>query len=324
MHVKYCSNILKTAICLSQHTYIKVYLQSSRSISISNVSKSISIFDRHTKRLQRERAILEKDVQLYDYLKEEIGFRLADKVFDIKKRFNVAVDLGCSRGYVSKHLSQDSIDELILCDMSKVNLEMAASTVPAPIVVKKKIMDEENAEFEPNSLDLVMSNLNMHWVNDLPNLFKKIFSALKDNGVFLGSVFGGDTLYELRSSLQLAELERQGGISPHTSPFAEVQDIGSLLTSAGFSMLTIDTDEISVNYPSIFELMWDLKGMAESNASFNRPVHLNRDSLFAAAAIYSEFHGKSNPNTENNAVPATFQVINMIGWKASSSRSEQI
>jgi NADH dehydrogenase [ubiquinone] 1 alpha subcomplex assembly factor 5 len=88
--------------------------------------------------------------------------------------------------------------------------------------------------------------------------------------VFIGAVFGGDTLYELRSSLQLAELERHGGIAPHISPFTEIRDIGSLLTRAGFTMLTVDTDEIVVGYPSMFELMWDLKGMGENNAAYNR------------------------------------------------------
>lgn len=115
-------------------------------------------------------------------------------------------------------------------------------------------------QFEPSSLDLVMSSLTLHWVNDLPKAFKSILNGLKQDGVFMASVFGGDTLYELRSSLQLAELERKGGLSPHVSPFTEVRDIGSLLTRAGFSMLTIDTDEIVVQYPTMFELMWDLKG----------------------------------------------------------------
>jgi hypothetical protein len=70
--------------------------------------------------------------------------------------------------------------------------------------------------------------------------------------------------------LQLAELERHGGIAPHISPFTEIRDIGSLLTRAGFTMLTVDTDEIVVRYPSMFELMWDLKGMGENNAAYNR------------------------------------------------------
>lgn len=105
-----------------------------------------------------------------------------------------------------------------------------------------------------------MSCLSLHWVNDLPKAFKQILESLKEDGVFLAAVFGGDTLYELRSALQLAEQERLGGLSPHISPFTEIRDVGSLLTRAGFSMLTIDTDEIVVNYPSVFELMWDLKG----------------------------------------------------------------
>lgn len=68
------------------------------------------------------------------------------------------------------------------------------------------------------------------------------------------------TLLLFRSSLQLAELERDGGISAHISPFADIRDVGGLLTRANFTMLTIDTDEMVVGYPSMFELMWDLKG----------------------------------------------------------------
>jgi NADH dehydrogenase [ubiquinone] 1 alpha subcomplex assembly factor 5 len=61
--------------------------------------------------------------------------------------------------------------------------------------------------------------------------------------------------------LQLAELERDGGIAPHISPFTDIKDIGALLTNAGFAMLTIDTEELIIGYPSIFELMNDLKGI---------------------------------------------------------------
>lgn len=53
-------------------------------------------------------------------------------------------------------------------------------------------------QFEENSLDLVISSLSLHWVNNLPGAFGNILKALKPDGVFLASVFGGDTLYELR------------------------------------------------------------------------------------------------------------------------------
>lgn len=156
---------------------------------------------------------------------------------------------------------------------------------------------------------MVISSLSLHWVNDLPSCFKRILNCLKPDGVFIASVFGGETLYELRSSLQLAELERKGGLSPHISPFTQIRDIGALLNRAGFTMLTIDTEEMVIGYPSMFELMYDLKGMAENNAAFNRPLHLNRDVMTAASAIYNELY------KAENGVNATFQVIYFLGWK---------
>ena len=51
-------------------------------------------------------------------------------------------------------------------------------------------------------------------------------------------------------------------------------------------MLLQDTDDITVGYPSLYELMWDIKGMGESNAAISRKPHLHRDTIMAAAAIY--------------------------------------
>lgn len=160
----------------------------------------------------------------------------------------------------------------------------------------------------------MISNLSLHWVNNLPGLFKSINNSLLPDGVFMASFFGGETLYELRSSLQLAETERLGGLSPHISPFIQVRDVGALLNRTGFTMLTIDTDELIVGYPTMFELLWDLKGMGESNAAFNRPLRLNRDVLMAAAAIYKDLYGSEK------GISATFQIIYLVGWKPHASQ----
>ncbi|CAK9831813.1 Arginine-hydroxylase NDUFAF5, mitochondrial [Anthophora retusa] len=279
------------------------------------------VFNRNTKLLQRERAAHAPDVKVYDYIKDEVGYRLADRIFDIKKNFKRALDLGCGRGHVSKHILAENIEELILSDMSPTFLQQAE--VNEGIKVSRINMDEEHFSFEPDSLDLVISSLSLHWVNDLPGCFKNINKSLKNDGAFLAAIFGTETLYELRGSLQLAELERDGGISAHISPFADIRDIGSLLTRANFTMLTIDTDEIVIGYPSMFELMWDLKGMAENNAIRNRKVRLNKDTLLAAAAIYKELYGKVK---EDNTpyVPATFQIIYLLGWKPDPSQPKPL
>merc|ERR1711915_609735 len=132
-------------------------------------------------------------------------------------------------------------------------------------------------------------------------------------------MFGGDTLVELRVALQLAELEREGGFSPHISPFVEVRDIGSILNRCNFSMITIDTDDLKVKYPSIFQLMRDLRGMAENNAAYNRKLHLHRESLIAANAIYADLYAN-----EDGSLPATFQIYYWIGWKPDASQPKPL
>ncbi|XP_011310474.1 NADH dehydrogenase [ubiquinone] 1 alpha subcomplex assembly factor 5 [Fopius arisanus] len=298
-----------------------------RSIATSSCCRNLppnsvmNVFDRNAKLLQRERAARDPEVKLYDYLKEEVGFRLADRVFDIKREFQCALDLGCGRGYVSRNIHSDSVKKLILADMSSSFVEQAM--VPENVEIERKILDEENFSLEQNSLDLVLSCLSLHWVNDLPGCFSKIIQSLKNDGVFMGAIFGGDTLYELRSSLQLAELERDGGIAPHVSPFTQIRDIGSLMTRAGFTMLTIDCDEMVIGYPSMFEVMSDLKGMAENNAARNRKLHLKRETALAAAAIYEELYGKTKDDG-SIYVPATFQIIYMLGWKPDASQPKPL
>lgn len=103
---------------------------------------------------------------------------------------------------------------------------------------KRLIVDEEFLPFPREHFDLIMSSLSLHWVNDLTSTFTQIKDSLKPDGAFIGAVLGGDSLQELRSAFILADQERQGGISPHISPFMNVADAGNLLTSTGYSLCT--------------------------------------------------------------------------------------
>ncbi len=51
-------------------------------------------------------------------------------------------------------------------------------------------------------------------------------AALKPDGLFLGAMFGGSTLQELRIACSVAQQEREGGVSPFVSPLAQVRGGG--------------------------------------------------------------------------------------------------
>jgi NADH dehydrogenase [ubiquinone] 1 alpha subcomplex assembly factor 5 len=187
-------------------------------------------------------------------------------------------------------------------------------------LARELLPSEETLPYETNTFDAVLSSLSLHWINDLPSVLAQINNVLKPDAPFMGVMLGGDTLYELRTSLQLAELDRRGGVSTHTSPLADVRDIGGLLQRAGFQLLTVDVDDIIIDYPDIFALMKDLQAMGESNAVLGREAGgIRRDVLAAADAIYKELHGN-----EDGSVPATFRLIYMIGWKASPKQAKPL
>ncbi|XP_038662865.1 arginine-hydroxylase NDUFAF5, mitochondrial isoform X1 [Scyliorhinus canicula] len=280
----------------------------------SRAGSAMNIFDRKMKRRQKNWASSIPGSERYDYLKEEVGSRIVDRVFDIVRTFPVALDIGCGKGHIAEHLNKDMVQKLFQVDIAENVLKHPVET---EIPTYRILADEEFLPFKENTFDLILSSLCLHWVNDLPHAFKLINYSLKPDGVFIGAMMGGETLYELRCSLQLAELEREGGFAPHISPFTAVTDLGNLLEQAGFNMLTVDIDEIVVNYPGIFEVMEDLRGMGESNCAWSRKPLLHRDTMLAAAAIYKEMYGN-----DDGSVPATFQILYMIGWKPHESQAK--
>lgn len=257
---------------------------------------------------------------------------------DIKRHFPKVLDLGANSCNVAKALTRenpdpdpntplsqplsDRIGELIATDSSEARLYRDAShDFNKKIAITRQVVDdEETVSFAPESFDLVLSSLSLHWINDLPGVLSQINSILKPDCPFIGAMLGGDTLFELRTSLQLAEQERRGGMSPHVSPLADVRDVGGLLQKAGFKMLTVDVDDIIVDYPDTFALMQDLQAMGESNAILNREMGpIRRDVLLANDAIYRALHG--NPD---GSIPATFRIIYMIGWREGENQPKPL
>lgn len=275
-----------------------------------------TVFDKNLRIKHLDRSSLNKDAHVYDYVKDHVAKDLCDRVEDLKfNKSRTVLNIGSCSGLISKNLNQDKVETFFQTDISRRGLDRA-KRLDSMLSVKFPIhyinCDEEALPLKANSMDLVVSCLDLHWVNDLVSCFKQVRDILKDDSPFVAAMFGGDTLFELRSSLQLAELERLSGFSSHIAPKTTGQDIARLLQGCGFQLITVDMSELKICYPSIFELMFDLQGMGENNASIFGSKHMHRDVLQASAAIYQELYGSDNVN---QGVSATFQVLHFIGWK---------
>src|SRR5262249_13309851 len=143
---------------------------------------------------------------------------------------------------------------------------------------------------------------------------------LKPDGLFLGALFGGATLSELRESLAAGELETSGGVSPRVYPFADVRDLGGLLQRAGFALPVADVGRLVVGYRDFRSLGGDLRAHGETNALAERSRRtLSRRTLAAALAHYAGNHADAD-----GRLRATFEIIHLTGWAPHESQQQPL
>jgi len=272
---------------------------------------AMNVFDRRTVRLHRDRAA--GGLAENDFLLREVGERLADRLDDVKRRFPLALDLGCHTGELGRLLGgRGGVESLVHCDLSPAMATRASGL--------RLAADEEALPFGEATFDLVTSLLSLHWINDLPGALAQIRLALKPDGLFLAAMLGGETLKELRQALAEAEIAIEGGLSPRVSPFAGVRDAGGLLQRAGFALPVVDTETLTVVYSDPLKLIADLRAMGEANAIIERRQGFSRRATLLEAA---DRYRKAFANADGR-VPATFQVIYLTGWSPDDSQPKPL
>jgi len=269
------------------------------------------LFDRALHRLRLNRA-----ASAYaPFLKERAAADAVERLETIMRSFPVAVDLGARDGAFRRALaSSDALGKvgfLIETDLSRRLL----GTRNGP----RLVADEERLPFAEQSVDLVVSTLALHWVNDMPGAMIQIRRALRPDGLFLGAIFGGATLTELRQSLVAAESETREGAGLRVSPFADAFDVAGLLQRAGFALPVADVDRVTVHYPHPLALIADLRGMGETSALAQKAGPLPAATFARACEIYQERFSR-----EDGKVAATFDIINLTGWAPHESQQKPL
>ncbi len=275
----------------------------------------IYIFDHNSVDLHRHRA--QTGLSKHDFLLKEVADRLGDRLLDIARNFPQALNLGSNHNILTEVLGpRGGIEQFSSSQFrGRSQQEKVSDTENNSIEVLEEILP-----FEPQSYDLIISNLCLHWVNDLPGTLLQANRCLKPNGLFLSAMLGGDTLKELRSALMEAEMEVEDGVSPRVSPLIDVRDAGALLQRAGFALPVADYDRIEVSYASAFELMKELRGMGETNAVHNRrKTFTRRETLLKAAQIYQDKF-----QDEEGRITATFDIIYLAGWAPHESQQQPL
>mgnify|MGYP000146595966 CR=1 FL=1 len=274
------------------------------------------LFNRTLKALHRNKLVKEENSQLYF---QELGIKSILEYFCSlpHSSYSNVCFIGPYAHSFAKELSSGSfpsIEKLTVVDFSKDSLELSVSNINS-VEVEGFNCCEESWNYPSKTFDLVISNLNMHWLNSLHSTVAKWKDSLKEQGVLIGCTMGEDTLQELRIALHLANVERKGEKLSSVNSMLSFSDVYSMLERLQFQKLTAEKDTHSLYFEDMFCLMSFLQSIGENNSSLNRKSDPSKEVFYAAASIYKELFTERFGEFKGK-VPATFDVTKFMCCKS--------
>lgn len=252
----------------------------------------VDLFDRKLLAQNRQRSA--KNFENHSFLHHEIASRIVENL-DLLQIFDKplqVLEIGSRDGFLSEAISK--------------KLATKSQIFQTEFYRDKKtdvICDEEFLPFKNASFDLIASNLNFHFINQVPQFLLKVRNLLRPDGIFIASFFGEENLSELSRILYESENEIYGRISPRTPPTIDVKSAAALLHKAGFNNPISDFEKIEVEYDSALQLLKELQAMSQGNILTKRSRQFFSKKLLQK--ILENLHG----------IPATFEIVTICGKK---------
>ncbi len=257
------------------------------------------IFNKHQYRLHRDRSSLKKVHSLHRYVDEDFIDRLAvcklpDKVNmlefggrsnqiiqSIKHRSNFTVSADISAGILNKKNS--SHDFKVQCD-------------------------EELLPFSSDSFDLVISNLHMHWANDIVGALSNCYRVLQKGGVFLLSMIGGQSLSGLRNVFVEVE-SKNNNVQYHVSPMIKAESLNIILQKIGFNDIVVDSYQLRFECEDFMSMLRSFQDLGESNCLQGKVGYCSRKTLNEVMERYNSKYSR------NGKVFCEIELLNALGYK---------
>ena len=247
-----------------------------------------------------------------DFLRREIAGRMHERLSLVKIVPQRVLDAGCGTGPdlatlqkaypAAQILGLDASSAMLLeakapaPALRSLN-QMLSRLMPAKAGVDLLCGDFGALPFGPNSLDLVWSNLALHWHPQPDRVFAEWRRVLRVDGLLMFSNFGPDTFKELRAAF--AELDE----SPHTLPFVDMHDFGDQLVEAGFSTPVMDAERITVTYGTVEALLADVRAIG------GNPLATRRRGLIGRAAWRRMVDALEAQRGADGKIGLSFEVI---------------
>jgi malonyl-CoA O-methyltransferase len=252
------------------------------------LNESFPRIDARLARLRFNRA--GKSFEAAARLETEVGARLLERLDYVKIAPRRILDAGSGPAREARALrGRYRQARVVALDFALPMLPRGRWFSRTPLSVCADLL---NIPLAAASVDLVWSNLAVHWVNDPLAAFREFERVLAPGGLLLFSTLGPDTLQELRVAAGRARVHE----------FVDMHDLGDMLLAAGLAAPVMDMERLGIEYASGGALLEDLRASGQTNAREDRARGL------AGHRLPDEF--RTRP------LRATYEVVYGHAWKA--------
>ncbi|HZN87087.1 MAG TPA: methyltransferase domain-containing protein [Burkholderiales bacterium] len=236
-------------------------------------------------------------------LETEVGKRMLERLDYVRVAPARILDAGCGPAPQAAALRRRYRgSRLVALDFALPMLARARAAAgwaarlrrAAPLVVCAAL---ERLPLAAGSVQLVWSNMALHWAEDAGAALAEFRRVLAPEGLLMLSTLGPDTLKELRAAAGAARVHR----------FADMHDLGDALLAAGFSAPVMDMEQLTLRYADAGALLADLRASGQTLARTDRPRGLAGRGLRAAL--------------ERSGSSATFEVVYGHAWKGTPRKT---
>ena len=231
-------------------------------------------------------------------LARETGARMAQRLDYVKLAPRRVADIGCATGDGIRELQRRYPEALPLAvDYALPMLGAVRSRAPLLDRLRRRAPRLLNADVRAlplaaGSLDLVWSNLMLHWLDDPLPALRELHRVLATDGLLMFAMLGPDTLKELRVA-GATTLRR----------FPDMHDIGDMLVAAGFADPVMDMEMIEIAYASPRGLLRDQRLLGV------------RDGLLGAMGFRAARGVMRGWQPRDGRFPASFEIVYGHAWK---------
>ena len=233
-------------------------------------------------------------------MEAEVGARMLGRLDYVKLAPRRILDAGSGPGREAKALTRRYPKaQLLALDFALAVLRGARRRF-----FEKKLLvcgDIVQLPLADGSIDLLWSNMALHWAADPVAALQEFERVLAPQGLLMFSTLGPDTLKELRAAAGAARVHA----------FVDMHDVGDMLVAAGFAAPVIDMEMLEITYGDGGTLLQDLRRSGQTSARADRARGL------AGRRFDARLRAQLLPR-------ATFEVVYGHAWKREQVKTVRV